>query len=377
MTSETRTRTISTERTEVEPNVHYVPLLIENACKIWLEAAPWLLIGLVAAGILKTCVPGKFLQRWLGGRGLYPVLKAAVIGTPLPLCSCSVLPAAIQLRRSGASKASTVSFLVATPENGADSIALTYVLLGPVMTIIRPMAAIVSAVATGLFTGFVSDHEEKQADSDEPSASDDCCGTSCCGTQAEEVSQSGYLQSRLAEFWHAVIDLLDDIAGWLLIGILLAAALDTFVPANAIAQWGSGILPMLGILVISVPMYICATASTPVAASMLVAGVSPGTVLVFLLAGPATNLASIGLLRRELGTRATVAYLVGIAVTSVGLGLVVDLILAGTTFDPVSQIDGSGELVPPIISLVSAILVGLLAVKPVRSMIGRFAVNGR
>ena len=377
MTSETRTRTISTERTEVEPNVHYVPLLIENAWKIWLEAAPWLLVGLVAAGILKTCVPGQFLQRWLGGRGLYPVLKAAVIGTPLPLCSCSVLPAAIQLRRSGASKASTVSFLVATPENGADSIALTYVLLGPVMTIIRPMAAIVSAVATGLFTGFVSDHEEKQADSDEPSASDDCCGTSCCGTQAEEVSQSGYLQSRLAEFWHAVIDLLDDIAGWLLIGILLAAALDTFVPANAIAQWGSGILPMLGILVISVPMYICATASTPVAASMLVAGVSPGTVLVFLLAGPATNLASIGLLRRELGTRATVAYLVGIAVTSVGLGLVVDLILAGTTFDPVSQIDGSGELVPPIISLVSAILVGLLAVKPVRSMIGRFAVNGR
>ena len=232
--------------------MHYVPLLIENAWKIWLEAAPSLLVGLVAAGILKTSVPRQFFQRWLGGRGLYPVLKAAVIGTPLPLCSCSVLPAAIQLRRSGASKASTVSFLVATPENGADSIALTYVLLGPVMTIIRPVAAIVSAVATGLFTGFVSDHEEKQVDSKELSASDDCCGTSCCGTQAEEAIRLGHLRSRLAEFWHTVIDLLDDIAGWLLIGILLAAALDTFVPANAIAQWGSGILPMLEILVVSV-----------------------------------------------------------------------------------------------------------------------------
>ena len=347
--------------------MHYVPLLIENAWKIWLEAAPWLLVGLVVAGVLKTWVPPAFLQRWLGGRGLYPVLKAAVIGTPLPLCSCSVLPTAIQLRRSGASKASTVSFLVATPENGADSIALTYVMLGPVMTIIRPVAAIISAVFTGILTGFISDHEAQQAASEESSDSDDCRGTDCCS----QVEEAGQPPSRLAEFWHAIIDLLDDIAGWLLIGILLAAALNTFVPANAIAQWGSGLLPMLAILLISVPMYICATASTPVAASMLVAGISPGTVLVFLLAGPATNLAAVGLLRRELGTKATVAYLVGIAVTSVGLGLAVDALLPETTLDPVSQIDGGGELVPPVISLATAILVGLLAVRPVRWIIGR------
>lgn len=353
--------------------MHYLPLLIENAWKIWLEAAPWLLVGLVAAGLLKTSVPPAFLQRWLGGRGLYPVLKAAVIGTPLPLCSCSVLPTAIQLRRSGASNASTVSFLVATPENGADSIALTYVMLGPVMTIIRPVAAIISAVFTGLLTGFVSDEEHEQRVSGESSVGDDCCGTNCCS----RVEEAGQPPSRLAEFWHAMIDLLDDIAGWLLIGILLAAALNTFVPANAIAQWGSGILPMLGILVVSVPMYICATASTPVAASMLLAGVSPGTVLVFLLAGPATNLASVGLLRRELGTRATVAYLVGIAVTSVGLGLAVDALLPGTTLDPASQIGGGVELIPPVVSLTSAILVGVLAVKPVRLMIGRLVATGR
>jgi uncharacterized membrane protein YraQ (UPF0718 family) len=350
--------------------VHYVPLLIENAWKIWLEAAPWLLVGLVAAGILKTCFPPEFLQRWLGGRGLYAVLKAAVIGTPLPLCSCSVLPTAIQLRRSGASKASTVSFLVATPENGVDSIALTYVMLGPVMTIIRPVAAIISAVATGLLTGFVSDHEAQQAASEQPSDSGDCCGTDGCGTQAE-ANQAGEQHFRFAEFWHAIIDLLDDLAGWLLIGILLAATLNTLVPANAIAQWGSGLLPMLAILLISVPMYICATASTPVAASMLLTGISPGTVLVFLLAGPATNLASVGLLRRELGTRATVAYLLGIAVTSVSIGLALDALLPGTTLDPVSQIDGGGELVPPIISFTAAILIGLLAVKQARSIMGQ------
>lgn len=353
--------------------MYYVPLLIMNIWKIWLEAAPWLLVGLVAAGILKTWVPTQFLQRWLGGRGLYPVLKAAVIGTPLPLCSCSVLPTAIQLRRSGASKASTVSFLVATPENGADSIALSYVMLGPVMTVIRPVAAIVSAVITGLLTGFVSEDEGEDTTSEARSTSDDCCGTNCCS----QVEEAGQPQSRFGKFWNAVIDLLDDIAGWLLIGILLAAALNTFVPADAIAQWGSGILPMLAILLISVPMYICATASTPVAASMLLAGISPGTVLVFLLAGPATNLASVGLLRRELGSKATVAYLVGIAVTSVGLGLAVDALLPGTTLDPVSQIGGGGELIPPVVSLTGAILVGLLAVKPVRSIIGRLAVTGR
>jgi uncharacterized membrane protein YraQ (UPF0718 family) len=263
-----------------------------------------------------------------------------------------------------------VSFLVATPENGADSIALTYVMLGPTMTIIRPMAAIASAVFTGLLTGLASDQEDEQAGSEEPCASDDRCATNCCGTQVE-TNQAVEQHSRFAEFWHAVVDLVDDIAGWLLIGILLAAALNTFVPANAIAQWGSGLLSMLAILLISVPMYICATASTPIAASMLVAGISPGTVLVFLLAGPATNLASVGLLRRELGGKATIAYLVGIAVTSIALGLILDALLLGTTLDPVSQIDGAGELVPPVISFVTAILVGLLAVRPVRGIIGR------
>ena len=354
--------------------MYYVTLLLRNAWEIWVEAATWLLVGLVAAGVLKTWVPASFLQRWLGGRGLYPVLKAAVIGTPLPLCSCSVLPAAIQLRRSGASNASTVSFLVATPENGADSIALTYVLLGPVMTITRPVAAIVSAVATGLLTGFVSDHEGNRTKAEKPTSSNNGCGTNCC-SQVEEPSQSSHAPSRITKCWHAVIDLLDDIAGWLLIGILLAATLNTFVPANAIARWGSGLLPMLGILVVSVPMYICATASTPVAASMLVAGISPGTVLVFLLAGPATNLASVGLLRRELGAKATVAYLVGIAVTSVGLGLALDALLPGTTLDPLSQIDHGSELVPPVFSFTAAILMGLLAVRPLRSLIGRLAVS--
>jgi uncharacterized membrane protein YraQ (UPF0718 family) len=238
--------------------------------------------------------------------------------------------------------------------------------------IIRPVAAILSAVTTGLLAESLSGRESEPADSASSDSGTTRCTTSYCGAKATGAAvQAGRLRSLVAGLRHAVFDLLDDIAGWLLIGILLAAALETFVPANAMTQWGSGLLPMLAILLISIPMYICATASTPVAASMLLAGISPGTVLVFLLAGPATNLASAGLLRRELGLRATLAYLVGMAVTSVGLGLLVDVLLAAIKFSPASQIDMTAELVPPSVCLVTAVLLGLLAVKPVRRIAGR------
>lgn len=355
-----------------EDLVQFTLTFLQNAWHIWLEAAPWLLVGLVVAGILKLWVPTRLLQRWLGGRGFLPVLKAAVIGTPVPLCSCSVLPTALQLHRSGASKGSTVSFLIATPENGADSIALTYVLLGPVMTIVRPVAAIASAVMTGLLTSLVARETEVSASSapiivDASDCERDCRKEQGCGATDRTTSS----RSRLTEFWQAVLDLLDDIAGWLLVGILLAAALDTFVPPETIARWGSGLVPMIAILLISIPMYICATASTPVAASLLAAGISPGTVLVFLLAGPATNLASAGLLRKELGTRATLTYLFGIAVTTVGLGLAFDSFLAGIELEPNAAIETGSEIVPHSVAVLAAFgLIGL-AIRPVRTALGR------
>lgn len=351
--------------------MNYVGLLLENVGKTWLEVAPWLLVGLVLAGLLKRWIPATLLDRWLGGRGVWPVLKAAVIGTPLPLCSCSVLPTAIQLHRSGASTGSTVSFLVATPENGADSITLSYVLLGPVMTIIRPLAAIVSAVLTGLLTEFVSRPlGTPRSEALSRTSQTDCCSSDCCATQAAPAAgQSNRWLSPLIDVFRSVVDLLDDLAGWLLIGIVLAASLETLVPADMIARWGSGILPMLGILLISIPMYICATASTPVAATLLAAGVSPGTVLVFLLAGPATNLASAGLLHRELGLRATVAYLAGIAASSVGLGLLTDLLLRGMKFSPALQVGAAAEWMPLPISLAAAVMLGLLAIKPLRRLV--------
>ena len=300
---------------------------LNHLLQLSLEASPWLVLGLIVSGLLKVWMPTALLRRWLGGTGLRPIVLAALLGTPLPLCSCSVIPAAVTLRRSGASKGATTSFLVATPENGADSIALTYALLGPFMTIVRPIAAILSAVLAGVLTMLVDkDPNDLTATKSTQAPCDtNCCNTGCAAGTAEEAPSRTSLVGKVrAAMRYAVEDLFKDIAVWLAVGLVLAAVIQTFVPPDAMTRWGSGMFAMLAMLVIGVPMYICATASTPVAAAILAAGVSPGTALVFLLAGPATNLGTVGIVRRELGTRACAAYLVGVCGGAVLSGLAVD-----------------------------------------------------
>jgi len=350
---------------------------IGHVLHIWLEVAPWLLLGLVVAGWIHVFLPAARMTRWLGGRGLGPVWKAALLGTPLPLCSCSVLPAAVALRRGGASRGATVSFLVATPENGADSLAVSYVLLGPLMTLARLVGALVSAVVTGSLTDIMDETEtstELPVDPKSPGLDKPCCHQ----TDSPETPQAtsgepchpapaGQPPALLQRFWlglrYAMSDLLADIAGWTALGVLAAAAIATWVPPDAIANWGSGLVAMTVILLIGIPMYICATASTPVAASLLTAGVSPGTVLVFLLAGPATNLGSVGLIGREIGRRAVFVYLAGISVCSIGLGLMLDEGLAwmDLTIDP--KFAGHVRMVPGWLSWIAAVTLPLLALQ--------------
>ena len=293
------------------PLTRFIADLARNTWNIWVEAAPWLLVGLLVAGILRGWFPTAWVQRWLGGRGVGPVFRAAVIGTPLPLCSCSVLPAAVALRRSGASRGATVSFLISTPENGADSLAVSYVMLGPFMTIVRPIAAIISAVTAGLLTQLQEDLEHTSSNkvipNDNPDTANSCCepirpttatldittglsiAPGCCANQ-EPPGQPGGMtnvnqpvfgfRSLVSGIVYASTDLLRDIGLWLIAGILIAAVVSSTLPAGSLQQWDGGVLPMAGMLLIGIPMYICATASTPVAAAMLVSGVSPGTVLV-------------------------------------------------------------------------------------------------
>lgn len=298
-------------------------ILLQNLLTLYLEAAPWLLLGLVLAGLLKAWLPEDLLRKKLGEGRYGPILKATLLGAPLPLCSCSVLPAAMGLRRSGASKSATVSFMISTPETGPDSIAVTYALLGPFMAVVRPVAAILSALFTGfLNTFFIAQQEREKTGKPLPvAATPTCdCNTGDC-SESNSGAQTGGWQRSLAGMRYAFHDILDDIWLWLFAGLLLAALVMSFVPTDSLSSWGDGLPAMLMMLVIGIPMYICATASTPLAAAMILTGMSPGTVLVFLLAGPATNLATMGVIQKEMGIKTLYLYLLGISVSSILLGL--------------------------------------------------------
>ena len=355
---------------------------LQNFIDVSLEAAPWLLFGLLAAGLIKIWIPESFMKRVLGGKGAWPVIKGAFIGAPLPLCSCGVLPAAVGLRRSGASNGATLSFLVATPETGVDSIGVSYVLLGPFMTVVRVIAAVASAIITGMLA-VIFLANKKDVISEEPVVS--CSGggcsteaeskpesieTSCCSSSSgESDNTSTFWSNNLSGLKYALSDIWDDIAYWLIFGIAMAAVLATFFPGQALAEWGSGLPAMILMLLVGIPMYICATASTPLAAGLLIAGISPGTVLVLLLAGPATNMATIAILFKEMGRSTVIVYLIGISLSSIGFGLLTDYVVVANGIDISAQIEGATEVVPQWLAMTSVVILILAAIKPLRRRI--------
>lgn len=386
----------------------------ENLVDIILDASFWLLAGLILAGLIHALVPMRWVIRLMAGRGISPLVRAAVVGAPLPLCSCGVLPVAASLRRQGASKGATASFLVSTPETGVDSVALSYAMLGPLMTIVRPVAAIISAVVTGLVVSLSDSRDDDltptTAEKAQPSGSCGCgeksgpgdaqieasgceasaasvamapapCGDTenaaeggCCATAAEADQESDLPTSVFGRgasgIRYALTSLLDDLAIWLLVGLALAAGLATLMEPGALKDVGSGLPAMLVLAVVGIPMYICATASTPLAAAMLLSGVSPGAVLVFLLAGPADNIASLGIVRQMLGFRALVAYLLGVVGAAILCGLALDaLVPASMIVGQVSEMR-EVELVPTWLSVGSAAILILSAIPPFRRWAG-------
>lgn len=278
--------------------------LLDNFILLFVESAPYLLVGLFLAGVIRVLIPDQWIHATLGKNS--SVWTAALIGAPLPLCSCSVIPAAMGIRRAGASKASTASFMVATPETGVDSIGVTYALMGPVMAITRPVSAIFSAVVTGLMVRWVAVESPSQ----------ESPVTGCCKKKAAQNNENKFVSVVRYGFGQ----LLSDFMGWLLIGLFFAALIQTFVPTQLLTDYGDGLLAMLAVVLISIPMYICATASTPVAAALMLSGISPGAALVFMLAGPATNIATLAVVKRELGMSALVAYLFAVIGCALGFG---------------------------------------------------------
>ncbi|MEZ5525012.1 MAG: SO_0444 family Cu/Zn efflux transporter [Pseudomonadales bacterium] len=341
--------------------------LIFNFWQLLVTAAPWLLAGFAVAGLIHAFVPKDLMSKYLGADGFASTVKAALIGAPLPLCSCGVIPAALGLRRSGASKSATVSFLVATPETGVDSVSVSYALLGPIMAVVRPVAAICSAIVAGVLVGR---EERVQVSAAEHVEAKACCSKQAAGSATPGGSGPGLgnldRPTFAGKLWLAVCfstgKLVADTAWWLVIGLFFAALVQTYVPTAFLAAYGEGILAMALMVLVSIPMYICATASTPIAVGLLFAGVSPGAILVFMLAGPATNMATLGVVAKELGKRPLMAYLVGVIATAMLFGAALDFGLDYFAVNIREGIEQHSHFVPEVVSLPLAwVLVALLA----------------
>ncbi len=319
-------------------------------------------------GLIKVLLSPGFVARHLGGGRFSSVVKASLLGVPLPLCSCAVLPTAASLKRQGASNGATAAFLISTPESGVDSIAVSYALLDPLMTVARPIAGAVSAIVAGVIENLWQNSSDPAALALAPDLScqvDACCdGTDC---PPEEHAHHHSLGEKLrAGVRFAFTELWGDLAGWFLVGLLLAGVVTALVPEDFMAaHLGGGIGAMLVMLLVGIPIYICATGSTPIAAALIMQGVSPGAALVFLLAGPATNITSLTVVLRILGKRGTVIYLTVIALFAVLFGLAVDQLYAFLAISPKSTVGQAAEMIPYPVQLASAAALLLFSVRPV------------
>ncbi|AAM07688.1 TPA: SO_0444 family Cu/Zn efflux transporter [Methanosarcina acetivorans] len=402
--------------------------------KIFVEAAPYLIFGFGAAGVLNVIVPDQKIVDYLGSSAgkVRSVINASLAGLPLPLCSCGVIPAAMSIRKRGANRGATLSFLISTPQTGVDSIAITYALLDPLMTIFRPLATLITALLAGLADNLLIGEEiEKKGSKKQENAGkkteivavstlvgvsaagSKCSSSSCgcnaaeapvtgkkelsalntvpskamplelkaesvkgalpltpspatqapesktslcscghCGQEKKETGSEGRSKRSLKEhvlrgLKYAYIELPGDIAKWMLIGILLAGTISYAVPETLIQEYlGGGLGSMLVMLVVGIPLYICATASTPLAASLVAKGMSPGTAFVFLLAGPATNAATITMVVRFLGKRSAALYLGVISLCALGAGILLDWLYLKLGVSATATLGSAGELLP-------------------------------
>jgi len=278
------------------------------------EMAPYLLFGFFVAGILYAFVPAGFYRNHLSRPGAWSVIKAALIGVPLPLCSCGVLPTAVSLRRNGASRGASTSFLIATPQTGIDSIAATYSLLGLAFAVIRPVAALVTAFVGGMLV-----NRGEKASATE------------CDAEVDTIDapqSDGFFAKVRDALRYGFVEMIQNIGKWLIIGLVIAAAITVFVPDGFFTFFADyPLLSMIAVVIVAVPMYVCSTGSIPIAMSLMLKGLSPGAAFVLLMAGPAANFASIIIVGKSLGKKAAVIYLSTIIVGAIAFGLCIDYLM--------------------------------------------------
>lgn len=363
------------------------------------EMSPYLLFGFLVAGILSVVFKRETIERHLGGNSFGSVVKAALFGIPLPLCSCGVIPVAASLRRNGAGKGASLSFLLSTPQTGVDSIAVTYSLLGPLFALFRPLAALLSGLLGG-FAAIFFDREETSAElATADSAAMSTCGDGCCGRDdsastasrndecfdpadstaaatcsdgcsepaASGAAAPGKTRGSVARaLEYGFLTLPGDIGKPLLAGLLAAGLISAAIPADFFAgSLGTGFPAMIMMMLLGLPVYVCATASVPIAAALILKGVSPGAALVFLMTGPATNIAAVTTIWIVMGRRTTIIYLATVVVSALVSGMTLDYIFR---IDGMAPSPGTHSMLPGWIETVSAIalfaIVGAALIRP-------------
>ena len=281
--------------------------------------SPYLLLGFFLAGLMHVFVPAKAYRKYLSAHSFKSVVHAALLGIPLPLCSCGVIPTAMSLRKEGASKGAVTSFLIATPQTGIDSIMATFALMGLPFAIIRPVAALATALLGGWLVNRWDDSSPLKEGEERTCPEDTCRPMPATSSWTDRMKEA---------LRYAFVDMMADIGKWLVIGLLVAAAITQLVPDSYFTLFAdNSLLSMLLVLLMAIPMYLCATGSIPIAVALILKGITPGAGLVLLMAGPASNIASILVIRKVLGARTQALYLGSIIVGAIAAGLVIDLLL--------------------------------------------------
>ncbi len=300
----------------------------------------YMMIGLLLVGIMNIFLKKEFIANHLGKNNLWSIVKASLLGVPLPLCSCGVVPTGLYLKEKGASDSTAVSFLISTPQTGVDSIIATYGLMGLTFAWYRPLAAFISGIAGGIFIKLFGKHKNETAQVE--AGCTDGTNSGICDEPIEAVQEKPLLmKERIKKSTsYAFGTFLSDISVHFIIGLLIAALISVLIPDTLLVELGinSGIWAMLVMIVIGLPMYICSTSSIPIALSLMAKGVSPGAAFVFLFMGPFTNVASLAVISRKMGKRTTVLYVLGAVITALAFGFLLDVLAPVLSFPDYSNV---------------------------------------
>lgn len=322
----------------------FLSVILKETIFFFNEVSIYLLFGFIIAGILHVLFPESIIRRHLGRDSFGSVLKSTLFGIPIPLCSCGVVPVAASLRNSGASKGATISFLISTPQVGADSFMITYSLLGWVFALFRIVASLITAMAAGIMVNILSRNDSPQSGESPPNIN----------------SEEGFGRRIRSILQYVEYDLLGSIANALMVGIIAAGIITALIPEGFFDRYlGSNFLSMILMLLIGIPLYVCAAASTPIAASLIMKGISPGAALVFLLTGPATNAITIATTARVLGKKSTAVYLAAIALVSLALGYLLNVLTAQYGFQKIIMVH-QHEMLPEWLKIAGSIALALM-----------------